>query len=144
MSDFLKKEPAEEKGTAVYQQADTQTYTPYHLPEGFESVNDKDFGIAFVCCGKDKDAIMVECDNRYVLYIGDKAKITRNFVGTFEDCIGKAVMVVGKQEKRDRPISNLQIKMLAPEYPTTALDWDGANCCICFKAWKNEIAEDIS
>ena len=144
MSDFLKKKPAEEKGTAVYQQADTQTYTPYHLPEGFESVNDKDFGIAFVCCGKDKDAIMVERNNSYVLYIGDKAKISRNFVGTFEDCINMAVVAVGKQEKRDRPISNLQIKMLAPEYPTTALDWDGANCCICFKTWKKEIAEDMT
>jgi hypothetical protein len=48
---------------------------------------------------------------------------------------------VGTVHTSDRGISNMQIKLLAPEYPTSALTWDGANCCICWKTWKEEIAK---
>ncbi|MEG1753643.1 MAG: hypothetical protein RR234_06985, partial [Christensenella sp.] len=43
----------------------------------------------------------------------------------------------------DRSIGDMQIQLLAPEYPTTALNWYGANCCICWKTWKGTVAEVI-
>lgn len=130
-----------ETGTAEIMYQDSETFTPYHLPKGFESVNDSDFGIVFVACGSDKDCIIVGENAFYQLYVGDKANIRADIHGSFDQCMKKAVSEVGDVSANERPISNMQIKMLAPEYPTTALDWYGANCCICWKTWKNTIKE---
>lgn len=135
----LFKKPAAEKGTAdiIYQSDDK--FTPYHLPKGFESVNDKDFGIVFVACGKETDCIIVEKDGGYVLFAGDKKCMLKASSGDLDSCLKKGVSLVGNIEIEERTISNMQIKMLAPEYPTMALDWNGANCCICWKTWKETI-----
>lgn len=139
----LFREPKEknEKGTAelIYQSDDK--FTPYHLPKGFESVNDKDYGIVFVACGKENDCILVETDGEYTLFAGDKTKLYKVQKNDFESCINKGVALVGNVEVVEKPISNIQIKMLAPEYPTTALTWHGANCCICWKTWKSKVEE---
>ena len=128
-----------ERGTEVVVAREDETYTPYHLPKGFETVNDKDYGIVYVSCGKENDCIIVESNGAYVLYIGDKKSLREEMRGEFDDCIKRGMLVVGEAETSDRPISKMQIKLLAPEYPTTAMDWDSANCCICWKTWKEII-----
>lgn len=137
----LFRKPTEEKGTAELIYQSDKKFTPYHLPKGFESVNDKDYGIVFVACGKENDSIIVEKNGSYTLFAGDKSSLFEVQNGAFEDCINKGVSLVGNIEVSDKPISNMQIKMLAPEYPTSALTWHGANCCICWKTWKSTIKE---
>ncbi len=135
----------EEKFTSsvVYQEDDM--ITPYHLPEGFESVNDSELGIVFVACCPKKDCIIVPRGDDYILLQGDKLTIKQSFIGNFKECIKSAQCFLGQErfKNTDRPISNLQIKMLAPEYPTLTLDWNGANCCICWKVWRNDILKVI-
>lgn len=143
--DFFKpRKSAADKSTASVAAYDDSKYTPYHLPHGFDSVNDSDFGVAFVACGERFDCIVVSHGDNYALYCTNKAKIEKTYVGEFDDCMKRAVSLVGHIDTDTRPISNMQIKMLAPEYPTTALDRHGANCCICFKTWKNDIAKECS
>lgn len=133
---------SEEKGTANMIFKSDDKFTPYHLPQGFETVNDLDYGIVFVACGVKNDCIIVERDNMYSLYVGDKKSIQRVKTGAFDVCINQAIASVGDVPTSDRGISNLQIKLLAPEYPTSALTWDGANCCICWKTWKEVIQRE--
>lgn len=114
-------------------------YTPYHLPYGFETVNDADYGIVYVACGSKNDSVIVKKNNEYNLYISDKATLKKVFSGSFDSCIKMAVGKVGEVEKIDEPINNIQIKLLSPEYPTVALDRYGANCCICWKVWKSTV-----
>ena len=139
--DFFRQ--TEEKSTAQLIYKSDDKYTPYHLPKGFESVNDKDYGIVFVACALKMDCIIVEKGAGYILYVGDKKSVKKEYEGDFDACIKKAVDAAGEIVINDREISNMQIKLLAPEYPTTALNWDGANCCICWKAWKEVIDEDL-
>lgn len=130
----------EEKTTAAYQLAEKAVeYSPYHPPYGFETVNDKDCGIVFVACNKDKDCIVMGSGDRYTLFCGDKKSIKKSGAGNFEHCAEMAVAYMGEIDVKEKPISNIQIQMLAPEYPTTALTWHGANCTICWKLWKKEI-----
>lgn len=139
----LFRKPSEDKGTAdmIYQSDDK--FTPYHLPKGFESVNDKDYGIVFVACGKENDCIIIEKDGGYVLFAGDKKSMFKAMTGDLDACIKKGISLVGDIEVADRVISNMQIKLLAPEYPTTALTWHGANCCICWKTWKEIVDKEL-
>lgn len=137
-SDDLFKKKSEDWESSLIMQ-DEGEYTPYHLPIGFESVNDKDYGIVFVACGKEKDCIIVKEGDGYVMYYGNKTIITKAYDGEFDEVMKKAVELMGDVEVVDRPISNIQIKLLAPEYPTMALDWHGANCHICWKMWKDDI-----
>ncbi len=130
-----------ERSTEVVMFQEDSLFTPYHLPKGFETVNDKDYGIVYVACGRKNDCIIVKKEDGYILYSGNKTSLTEGFRGDFDTCIRKGMDIVGELEPSDRPISNMQIKLLAPEYPTTALDWDGANCCICWKTWKEVISE---
>ena len=94
-----------------------------------------------MACGENTDCVLVKKDEIYRLFVGDKSSLELNFDGDFETCMLKAITQVGKTIKTDRPISRMQIKMLAPEYPTTALDWYGANCCICWKTWKDTVVK---
>ncbi len=137
----LFRKPTEERGTAEMIYQSDEKFTPYHLPKGFESVNDKDYGIVFVACGKENDCIVVEKNGEYVIFAGDKTKLYKVSNGAFDVCIQKGLSFVGNIETSDKPISNMQIKMLAPEYPTSALTWHGANCCLCWKTWKNTVVE---
>ena len=129
----------EEKTTSNIIAQDEIKFTPYHLPQGFESVNDKDYGIVFVACGINRDCIIVDKDNLYILFTGNKKTLNKTLSGSFGDCINKAISNVGVLPGEGKPISNIQIKMLAPEYPTSTLDWNGANCTICWKTWKEII-----
>lgn len=133
----------EKTDTSEMVEQSEETFTPYHLPVGFESVNDRDYGIVFVACGNGSDCIILEGDDGYITYYGNKREITRAHEGSFQECIQLAMDLIGEISVSDRPISNLQIKMLAPEYPTNTLTWDGANCCLCWKTWKSTIAGDI-
>lgn len=140
--DFYRRDNSGRKTEQVIYR-DNDIYTPYHLPEGFESVNDKDFGIVFVACGEKSDCIIVgegcishKNDKTYTLYVSDKKTLRTEMQADFDKCITMAVAISGEIEVSDRPISNMQIKLLAPQYPTTALGWHGANCCICWKTWK--------
>lgn len=135
---------AEEKGTAAYIAADVEQYTPYHPPTGFETINDIDFGIVFVACGKKRDCIIVGDGKQYRAFVGNKTCIRGNICATFDRCVLGSMEWLGTIEvPKEKPISNLQIQLLAPEYPTTALTWYGANCCICWKAWKDEVSKVV-
>ena len=137
--DFFKSE-AEEKSTAELMGLEDQIYTPYHLPRGFDSVSDKDFGIVFVACGEKNDCIIIGSGDKYSLYCGNKKNIVKAQTGDFDSCIRAGISVIGENiDTLDKPISKMQIKLLAPEYPTMALTRHGANCCICWKTWKSTI-----
>lgn len=143
--DLFRRAPNnEEKNTADVIRQDDDRYTPYHLPYGFESVNDKDFGIVFVACGESGDCIIVRHGDLYSVYRGDKQSVTLSGHGNFDECIREGIKHIGNVCRTDRGISGIQIKLLAPEYPTTALDWYGANCCICWKLWKKHIRREQS
>lgn len=138
--DFFRREK-EEKSTADYSTTKPEQHTPYHAPVGFETVSDVDFGIVFVACGKKRDCIIVGGGERCRAFLGDKTRIRSVATGTFDQCVTSGIQWLGAVEApKEKPVSNLQIQLLAPEYPTTALNWYGANCCICWKTWKGEIA----
>lgn len=144
--DFYRQDN-EDRGTAEVVGMADDVYTPYHLPKGFESVSDKDFGIVFVACGKAIDCIIVPDGDDYVLYEGNKSELgDAPFVGDFNSCMKEALEILYDEEftECDKPISKMQIKLLAPEYPTTALSWYGANCCICWKVWRKDVVNGIN
>lgn len=126
--------------TKDYYDTESEQYTPYQPPKGFETVLDVDAGIVFVACGEKKDCIIFAIDGGYIAYLSNKASILRSEKGSFQICVDCGMKWVGDMPDRpERPISKLQIQLLAPEYATTAMDWYGANCCICWKTWKREI-----
>jgi len=132
----------EEKSTAAIEFYEEKKFTPYHLPDGFESVYDRDFGVVYAACGKTADCIMTGSDDGvYTLFCGNKESIRKCFDGEFSDCIERGIAELGDVPPRsNREISPAQVKLLAPEYPTTAMDWNSANCCICWKTWKDVVA----
>lgn len=137
--DFFRKKT--DKFTLEVLGSENTEYTPYNLPEGVESINDKDLGVAFILCGTTRDGIIVNIKENYGLFMTNKQSLTFDSLGGFDVCIKKCLENVGKVTNDKKPISNMQIKLLAPEYPTMTLDWHGANCCICFKTWKSKIME---
>jgi len=139
--DFFKKRASGERFTAQIAGQYEEVYTPYHLPDGFETVNDADYGIVTVACGENADCILVKKDETYRLFVGNKSSLKLNFSGDFKRCMEQAIKHIGKPIKADKPISRMQIKLLAPEYPTSALDWYGANCCITWKVWKDTVVK---
>ena len=134
--DFFREEKFHQTPEII--STENQQYTPYHLPKGFESVLDAEHGIVFVACGE-RDCIIVPDKDQYILFLGNKKEINLTLSGEFSDCIKTGIEWVGEIEVLDKPISRLQIQLLAPEYATTALNWYGANCCICWKTWKSEV-----
>lgn len=140
-SDLFQPQP-EEKGTADYILSAAAEHTPYHTPKGFETVNDTDFGIVFVACGSKRDCLITGSGHYFEAYMGNKASIKKSVVGTYSECVSAGMSWLGEQPTPpELPISNMQIRLLAPEYPTTALTWYGANCTICWKTWKAVIAD---
>lgn len=125
--------------TKEYITAIEQTYTPYSPPFGFETVLDKDYGIVMVACGGNRDFILLSLKNCRTAYFGNKKSIVNHMSGDFDTLVKSGIEWIGEIIKPDRPISRLQIELLAPEYATTAMDWYSANCCICWKTWKREI-----
>jgi len=144
--DFFQEEQ-EEKQTAIYVESDGAEHTPYNPPEGFETILDKDFGIIFVSCTPTKDCIVISKDESYVAFTGNKEDIHIAHIGTFGECVqhGTVATVENKpiSTVENKPISNVQIRLLAPEYPTTAMTWSGANCAICWKTWKHEASKAL-
>ena len=51
----------------------------------------------------------------YNLYIGDKTKLQEPIMGDFDTCMRKAIGIIGEVEIKPKPISKMQIKLLAPE-----------------------------
>lgn len=143
-TDDLFREPTKkEKETAQLLYSEEAEYTPYHLPKGFETVNDKDYGIVFAACGEKCDCLIVGHESLYLLYISNKSALTCEFCGNFSDCISRGIYHLGDINVTDKPITKMQIKLLAPDYPTMTLDFYGANCCICWKTWKEVVVDDI-
>lgn len=137
--EFFKTRKTKESITKDYTTETETKYTPYNPPYEFETVLDKDFGIVFVACGKTRDCIILTENEVSTAYLGDKVSIINVLSDDFNILSNKAIDFVGEIIKPDKPISRLQVELLAPEYATTALDWYGANCCICWKSWKEEI-----
>lgn len=138
--DLFRKKKSEEKLTADYTEADSKQYTPYQPPIGFETVLDKDLGIIFAACGSKRDCIIVPYGDKYFAFMGNKERITDTVTGDFSECADRGIKWLGDIPPQTvEPISRLQIQLLAPEYATTAMSRYGANCCICWKTWKNDI-----
>lgn len=136
-------EPSE-RGTSDVKFYDDVLYTPYHLPIGFESVYDRDYGVVFAACGMAADCILIGDEDRYTLFCGDKESIHKRLEGTFSECIERGIAELGEVPPRvNREISAAQVKLLAPEYPTSAMDWNSANCCICWKTWKEVVSGEV-
>lgn len=143
--DFFKPREQKEKVTAEFIGSEERDFTPYNPPEGFETVLDKDFGIVFVACGEKSDCIIVKKDGTdYIAVFTNKECIVNKTSGDFETVAERAINTMGNIPKTEKSISKIQIALLAPEYATTALDWYGANCCICWKTWKGEISKCIT
>lgn len=142
--DDLFREP-HEKGTAQYAgEIEEATYTPYHTPKGFETVSDKAHGIVFVCCGHSRDCIVVKSGKRYKVFLGDKKSIWIDRTSDFSACIKSGIKWCGVVEvDEQKAISRLQERLLSPEFPTGALTWHGANCCLCWKTWRDSIANSV-
>ena len=137
---FAPVRKTKEKTTLEYSSDAETEYTPYQPPEGFETVLDSDYGIIFVACGNLRDCLIVPDGEEFKAYFTDKVNITETISGGFDFCAKQGKEWIGEFIRPpNRPISKIQIQLLAPEYATTALDWYGANCCICFKTWKGEI-----
>ena len=131
---------ANDKSTADYQLADITEHTPYNTPKGFETVNDSDFGIVYVACGTKRDCLITSSGDSFIACLGDKTSIKDSVPGSFNDCVEAGLLWLGEQpEPPERPISDMQIRLIAPDYPTTALTWYGANCTICWKTWKSVV-----
>lgn len=134
-----------ERMTYDYKTLDSQHCTPYNPPDGFETVLDADCGIVFVACGEVKDCIIVAKENEYVSFLGDKTNLLRTVKGSFEQCAECGTAWLDSMSKSpNKPISKLQVQLLAPEYATNAMDWYGANCCICWKTWRSEVLRLLS
>lgn len=132
-----------EKNTAEIISYEYERYTPYHLPRGFETVSDSDYGIVYIACGNKSDCIIVQKNDNYALFKGDKNTIRIIGFGEFDTIFREAEKLTGEIHDSDEPITKTQIKMLAPEYPTMTLTRHGANCVICWKIWKKEISKAL-
>ncbi len=136
--DFFSDETQKAPEIELKSQSDA-TYTPYHLPTGFESVNDKDHGIVFVACSKAADALIIASGDEWQVYFTDKKTLFNGITSDFLTCIEYAQGAIGEAVEDDSPLTKMQIKLLAPEYPTATLTKSGADCCICWKCWKSKI-----
>ncbi len=130
-----------EKSTAEVIAYESERYTPYHLPKGFETVNDKEYGIVYAACGKEADCIITVKNDICMLFKSDKKHMFQIGSGEFDAVMREAEKLIGDTEETADPITKLQIKLLAPEYPTMTLTKHGANCVICWKVWKNDITK---
>ncbi len=139
----LFKSPKERKEseTREYAEGEEKQFTPYQPPKGFDTILDASAGIVFVACGTKRDFVIVPRGNEiYEAFKGDKASMVPCGKGLFEHCAELGTAWIGEvPERLEKSISKLQIRLLAPEYATSALDWYGANCCICWKAWRDDI-----
>lgn len=140
---FFKPKGQKEKTTAEYTEGTEERYTPYNPPADFETVLDKDLGLAYVICGV-RDSIIISLGTEFLLFFSDKRTLGFICKGSFGELADKGIEYAGAVFKPDRAISKLQVALLAPEYATTALDWYGGNCCICLKTWKGEILKCIA
>ena len=131
-----------EKVTAQYAQAAPERYTPYHPPAGFETICDGKHGIVFVSCGERRDCIVLKQgeNGQYSAFCGDKASVWLACAGSFSACIDAGMAWCGEPlSDESKSISAMQTRLLAPEFQTGALTWYGANCCICWKTWREVI-----
>lgn len=141
-SDFYRGEIKQSDTSAQVLLCEDKRYSPYHLPKGIESINDKELGIVYVACGVERDCIVVCDDGEYKLFSTDKRTLKKEIRGDFDTVADEALRIVGNTQPEQRPISKLQIQLLAPDYPTAALDWYSANCCICWKTWRGEVINE--
>lgn len=144
--DFYKKESSvKNKENAEFEEK--KEYTPYSQPKGWESLNDDMLGIVFVFSGSNRDAIVIKCHDNFMLFKTDKQSIKLDIVGNFDTCITLGDSYVRETSSAvwedNRLINKMQIKKLAPKYPTMTLNWHSANCIICWETWREVILNEI-
>jgi superfamily II DNA or RNA helicase len=136
------------KSTKVHVEAkyeEAKSFKPYAPPKKFETLNDADAGIVYVCCSSMQDAIIVKSKKSYTYYHTDKTRIVGTIGGEFDALVAFAIEQIKKETPNffetegDAPISDMQLKRLAVKYPTTTLDFYTANCLLCWETWKGEI-----
>ena len=145
--DFFVRSSSKPKEHAKY--AEKVEYTPYSQPVGWESLNDDEVGIVYSLSGSNRDAIVVKdiAKNSFVLFITDKTSIKKWILSDFNECILQGDNYVKETSfavwDDKRLISKMQIKKLAPKYPTMTLTWHSANCIICWETWRKEVLNEI-
>lgn len=124
----------------------TQEYTPYSLPIGWTSLDDENFGIVYVISGSDRDAIVIKNKNtnKFSLFKTNKNELKKMLEhDEFANCINLGDKFVKETSKDiwndNKPISKIQIRRLAPKYPTQSHSWHSANCVIAWETWKKEV-----
>lgn len=146
-TDFFLKTEKETKPKLDAEFVEAVEHTPYSHPEGWESLNDEQFGIVYVLSGTNRDAIVVKDREYYSLFLTNKKEIIIHKQGSFNDCITEGDSFVKESGQAvwndERLISKMQTKKLAPKYPTMTLTWHSANCIICWECWRKEILNEI-
>ena len=143
--DLYRRKGEKSELTADYSFESEKKYTPYQPPDGFESLLDDEMGIVFAACTEERDSVIVSAGEKYTIFFSDKENLIKGLTGDFAQCADTALEYLGKVKRpEEKPITKAQIRLLSPEYATTALDFYGANCCICFKTWKGEIKKCLS
>lgn len=140
---FEEKEEKQAVKKVIHQlDSNEETYTPYHLPKGIESINDSDFGIVYVACGLQNDYIIVPYKDLFNLFVSDKEKLKRVKASTFQDVISY-ILHYNEPIYNEEPITKTQIRMLSPKYPTMTLTKSAADCFICWNIWKSELLDTL-
>jgi superfamily II DNA or RNA helicase len=159
-SDFFMVRGKKDKKQIEPEFDDHKEFKPYNPPKMFETINDEEHGIVYVCCSPRADAVIVNKDGRYVCYITDKEKI-RLCCGTYcdendgsfdyvvKDAMSSIRSFYTCQQNREHDffesdppageISKMQLRRLACKYPTTTLNFYEANCFLCYDTWRAEI-----
>lgn len=143
--DFYIRKSEKPKEQAVF--ADKKEYTPYSLPEGWESLNDEEVGIVYTLSGSDRDAIVLKNQDKFILFLTDKINIRKSLTDTLHNCLSLGDKYVKESSAEvwndDRLISKMQIRKLSPKYPTMTLTWHSANCIICWECWRKAVLNEI-
>lgn len=143
--DFYIRKSEKPKEKAVF--ADKKEYTPYSLPEGWESLNDEEVGIVYTLSGSDRDAIVLKNQDKFILFLTDKINIRKSLTDTLHNCLSLGDKYVKESSAEvwndDRLISKMQIRKLSPKYPTMTLTWHSANCIICWECWRKAVLNEI-
>ncbi|MGN0961793.1 MAG: DEAD/DEAH box helicase, partial [Christensenellales bacterium] len=143
--DFYIKKTEKPKEQAIF--ADKKEFTPYSLPEGWESLNDEELGIVYTISGSTRDALVVKCHDNFSLFMTDKTSLRKSLTDTLHNCLSlgdKYVKETSSEVWKDqRLINKMQIKKLSPKYPTMTLTWHSANCIICWECWRKGIKNEI-
>jgi len=156
IDDFFIKAGQSEKAYVEPEFSTGKEFKPYNPPKKFETLNDGENGIVYVCCSPRADAIIVKKNDKYLYYLTNKESIKHFGTdgadendGSFDYAVKASMSHVRSFYKKTEQdffeseqtgeVSKMQLRRLACKYPTTTLNFYTANCLLCYETWKGEI-----